>query len=107
MQSMIGLAATGDISMPKKAALKAAASGSKSSSEKRERISQSDIPAYSLGEALKIPAAIADNYNLKPTTTLNVASALEVQPNTGPFRMVTGGRHRLWPDLWRHFFHAD
>jgi hypothetical protein len=80
--------------MPKKAAPKPPANDSKAAADKKERISQSDIPAYSLDEALKIPRAIAENYNLKPTTPLNVASALEVQPNTGPFRMVTGA-HRL------------
>jgi predicted nucleotide-binding protein len=73
--------------MPKKAAPRPTA---QKLVPKKERISQSDIPAYSLEEALKIPRAIADNYNLKPTTPLSVASALEVQPNTGSFRMVTG-----------------
>jgi hypothetical protein len=56
----------------------------------KKRISQSDIPAYSLEEALRVPQAIADNYNLKPTTSLKVASALKIGPNTSTFRMITG-----------------
>jgi hypothetical protein len=56
----------------------------------KKRISQSDIPAYSLEEALRVPQAIADNYNLKPTTSLKVASALKIGPSTGTFRMITG-----------------
>ncbi len=56
----------------------------------KKRISQADIPAYSLDQALKVPKAIADNYARKPTAPLKVAAAMNVQPNSGPFRMVTG-----------------
>jgi predicted nucleotide-binding protein len=56
----------------------------------RVRVSQADIPAYSLEDALRVPKAIADNYNSKPTTSLNVAAAMNVGPTTGPFRMITG-----------------
>src|SRR4051812_29086019 len=76
--------------MAKKAAPTAPADGFQVGKEKKKQISQSDIPAYSLEEALRIPRAIADNYNLKPTTPLKVASALGVQPGNGAFRMVTG-----------------
>src|SRR5712692_3949466 len=56
----------------------------------KKRISQVDIPAYSLEQALRVPKAIADNYNLKPTTPLKVAAAMSIGPTTGPFRMITG-----------------
>jgi hypothetical protein len=56
----------------------------------KKRISQADIPAYSLDQALRIPKAIADNYNLKPTTPLKVAAAMSMAPTTGGFRMITG-----------------
>ncbi len=59
-------------------------------SPRRMKISQADIPAYSLEDALKVPRAIADNYARKPTSPLKVAAAMNVQPNSGPFRMVTG-----------------
>jgi len=52
--------------MPKKAAPKPSANDSKAAADKKERISQSDIPAYSLDEALKIPRAIVENYNRSP-----------------------------------------
>jgi predicted nucleotide-binding protein len=58
--------------------------------KKRVSISQADIPAYSLEQALKVPKAIADNYNLKPTTPLKVAAAMGIGPTTGPFKMITG-----------------
>lgn len=58
--------------------------------KKRVSISQADIPAYSLEQALRVPRAIADNYNLKPTTPLKVAAAMGVGPATGPFKMITG-----------------
>ena len=57
---------------------------------KGTRISQADIPAYSLEEAIKVPKAIADNYARKPTAPLKVAAAMNVQPKSGSFRMVTG-----------------
>jgi hypothetical protein len=41
----------------------------------RTRISQSDIPAVSLEKAIKIPAAIGDNYGYKPSSPLSVAKA--------------------------------
>lgn len=56
----------------------------------KKRISQSDIPAYSLEQALKVPQAIGDNYNLKPTSPLKLAAAMKLQPSTGKFKMITG-----------------
>lgn len=58
--------------------------------EQRTRISQSDIPAYSLEKALSVAKAIGDNYAYKPASPLDVASALGVVPTTGGFRMLTG-----------------
>src|SRR5436309_1519296 len=56
----------------------------------RSQISQSDVPAYPLAEAVRVPRAIGDNYGYKPTKPLNVAAAMNVQPNSGPFRMLAG-----------------
>jgi hypothetical protein len=56
----------------------------------RKYLSQSDVPSCSLEKALEVAQAIADNYGFKPATPVQVASALEVQPTTGPFRMLTG-----------------
>lgn len=57
---------------------------------KRAKISQADIPAYSLAEAIKVPKAIAENYARKPTAPLKVAKGMNVQPNSSSFRMITG-----------------
>ena len=57
---------------------------------KRSRISQADIPAISLEKALRVPRAIADNYASHPTRPLDVASALDVQPSSGSFRVECG-----------------
>jgi predicted nucleotide-binding protein len=56
----------------------------------RGYISQSNVPGTSLEKAIRIPAAIGDNYGFKPSTPFQVAKALNVQPSTGPFRMLTG-----------------
>lgn len=53
-------------------------------------VSQTDVPARTLEEALRVPQAIAAQYARKPTPPLRVASAMGVQPNTGNFRMLTG-----------------
>jgi len=56
----------------------------------KKRLSQQDVPSYSLEQALRIPKAIYENYAGDPTTPLKVASALNMQPSSGPFRMLCG-----------------
>ena len=56
----------------------------------RSYVSQSDVPAGSLDRALRIPRAISDNYGYKPTSPLQVAVALDMQPSSSSFRMLTG-----------------
>src|SRR5437016_11544257 len=53
-------------------------------------LQQADVPAYSLEQALRVPLAIADNYARKPTPTLRVAAAMNMQPSSSTFRMLTG-----------------
>lgn len=59
-------------------------------SKKRKYVSQSDVPRHSLEEALKIPRVIFENYALDPTRPLDVAAALELQPQASYFRTLTG-----------------
>ena len=56
----------------------------------RKYVSQTDVPTSPLERALRIPQAIADNYGHKPTSPLQVAVALDVQPSSSNFRMLTG-----------------
>lgn len=56
----------------------------------RSRISQGDVPAYSLEQALRIPKTLFENYAGHPTTPLRVASAMNVQPSSSGFRMLCG-----------------
>jgi len=56
----------------------------------RKYISQADVPTSTLQRALRIPQAIADNYGYKATSPLQVAVALDVQPSSSNFRMLTG-----------------
>jgi hypothetical protein len=58
--------------------------------EKRSRISQTDVPAYSLEHALRVPTALAESYASEPAAPLRVAMALNSQPGSGPFRMLCG-----------------
>ena len=67
-------------------------SNDKATTERKVRayVRQTDVPGTSLDDAIRIPAAIGDNYGFKPSTPFQVAKALNVQPSTGPFRMLTG-----------------
>jgi len=56
----------------------------------RKYISQADVPTSPIERALRIPQAIADNYGYKATSPLQVAVALDVQPSSSNFRMLTG-----------------
>ncbi|MEM6386521.1 MAG: TIR domain-containing protein [Pseudomonadota bacterium] len=57
---------------------------------KRTRISQSDVPAHKLSDALRISAAIVENYGSAPTKPLDVAVALDISPTSSLFKMLTG-----------------
>jgi predicted nucleotide-binding protein len=67
-------------------------SGKKAAEErgKRSYLSQAEVPGCVLDDALRIPRAIAENYAAKPAAPLNVAAALEMQPNAGRFRLLSG-----------------
>lgn len=57
---------------------------------RRSRISQADIPSISLEKARRIPQAIADNYGSGATRPLDVASAIDMTPSSGNFRVLCG-----------------
>lgn len=58
--------------------------------KKRKYLSQSDVPRFSLVEALRIPKALWEEYGGDGTSPLKVAAALELQPSSGRFRMLAG-----------------
>lgn len=58
--------------------------------DKRARISQSDIPAYGLSDALRVSRAIHENYAGDATRPLDVAAAMDISPNSSTFKMLTG-----------------
>lgn len=57
---------------------------------KRSYVSQADVPAYGLQQALRVGQAIADNYGKSPTKPLRVAQAMDVLPGSSTFRMLCG-----------------
>jgi predicted nucleotide-binding protein len=56
----------------------------------RQYLSQADVPAYSLEQALRVPTAICENYGGASVTPLRLAEAMLVQPTSGPFRSLCG-----------------
>jgi hypothetical protein len=54
------------------------------------RISQADVPAYSLDQALRVAQTIADNYGKNPTKPLRVAEGMNLSPSSSGFRMLCG-----------------
>jgi predicted nucleotide-binding protein len=57
---------------------------------RRARLSQADVPSYSITEALRVPNTLRDEYGKQPTRPLMVAAALNMSPTGGTFRMITG-----------------
>ena len=58
--------------------------------KKRAYLSQADVPGSSLEQAIRVPRAIAENYAGGPVTPLQLASALNMTPTSGPFRGLCG-----------------
>lgn len=58
--------------------------------EKKKYVNQTDVPAYSLEQALRIAQSIGENYAFAPTRPLDVAAALNLSPGSGYFRMLCG-----------------
>src|SRR5687768_15412976 len=56
----------------------------------RMRVLQTEIPSYPLGDALRVPRAIAEHFGLRPSRPLLVAQGMEMQPTSGHFRMLCG-----------------
>ena len=57
---------------------------------KRTRISQEDVPAFSLKEALRVPTTLHENFGKDPATPLRVAGALGMSPGSSQFKMLAG-----------------
>ncbi len=73
--------------------------------QKRVYLSQTDVPSCSLEKALTVAEAIAENYGYKPSTPIQVASALEVSPSSGGFSMLTGAS--IAYGITKGGYHAD
>lgn len=57
---------------------------------KRAYLKQSDVPASSLDDALRVPQAILDHYAGKAASPLQVAKALNVDPKGSQIRVLSG-----------------
>lgn len=62
----------------------------RTSEKTRSYMSQEDIPAFSIDEALVIAKVIFAEYGGGPSTPLDVAAGLEMQPTNTKFRMLCG-----------------
>jgi hypothetical protein len=69
---------------------KASLSSETGSDDTRRRISQTDVPAASLDDALKVAKAIVENYAGRPTRPLDAAKAMDISPTSSNFRLLTG-----------------
>ena len=64
--------------------------GGSASPSRQRAIRQSDIPGVTLEQALRVPQALSDQYAKQPARPLDVAVALDMSPNSGPFRTLCG-----------------
>lgn len=74
----------------KRVAKKKTATKKQQTNGKRRYLSQSDVPAMPIDEAMRVAKVIADEYACDPTAPLQVASALEMQPKSSHFRTLCG-----------------
>ena len=74
----------------KKTAKKSVKNAVPASAQKRSYLKQSDVPAASLDEALRLPASIFDHYAGKPSSPLQVAKALDIDPKGSQIRVISG-----------------
>jgi predicted nucleotide-binding protein len=58
--------------------------------QRRGRVSQSDVPRHTLDEALRIVTALSDQFAKKPTKPYYVADALNISPSSSRFRTLSG-----------------
>lgn len=58
--------------------------------KKRVYVNQSDVPRFTLDQALAVPEAISRQYAKQPTKPLDLAIALDQKPNSGQFRTLCG-----------------
>lgn len=77
------------VSLAKKADIKATDTH-KGHDKTRSYLSQEDIPAYELEEALLVAKALLQEYGGHPSTPLDVAAAMDLTPTSGKFRMLCG-----------------
>lgn len=56
----------------------------------KKRLSQSDVPAYSIEHAMRVPVSLFENYAGGPTKPIDVAAAMELLPSSSLFRMLSG-----------------
>ncbi len=64
--------------------------GDHKSKKRGTRISQGEVPANPLSNALRIPKAIIENYAGDGVTPLQLAMALDMTPTSGTFKTLTG-----------------
>jgi predicted nucleotide-binding protein len=55
---------------------------------KKASLSQADVPAFKLSEAVRLARALSDELAKKPSSPLQVAAAMNLQPTTSKFRML-------------------
>jgi predicted nucleotide-binding protein len=53
-------------------------------------LSQSDVPAYTLADALRVAETLRDEFGKQPAGPLDLAVALDMAPNGGHYKMLTG-----------------
>jgi Predicted nucleotide-binding protein containing TIR-like domain len=75
---------------PKKQKIEAPSSDDADAPAGRKYLSQTDVPSYSLEQAIRVPLAIADNYGKNPTKPLRVAQAMNMTPSSSTFRVLSG-----------------
>lgn len=68
----------------------AAAETGKAKAKRAAPLSQSDVPAYTLTDALRVPETLRDEFAKQATSPLELAVALDMSPSGSHYKMLTG-----------------
>jgi len=67
-----------------------AAETGKAKAKRAAPLSQSDVPAYTLNDALRVAETLRDEFAKQATSPLDLAVALDISPGSSAYKMLTG-----------------
>lgn len=88
------MATEGNEGTAKKASARKASPGGAEKQKRAARLNQTDVPAFTLDEAMRVAEALRDDWAKDAASPLDLAASLKQAPLGSRFRMLTGPPQR-------------